>query len=917
MPSRISSNSLRAAATDFADSSGFGAPASRVVWHGRHGAADALDRCGRGLLSCCASAGRMNSVRLNWILRLGIWWVAVLAPAFAATPSFTLSQEGRPAAAILVAERAADPRRAIAEELQRWLREVVGSTLPIETGRAVRDGIVIGTATDWPEAARRERVAALGPEGFVLRSESRRLWVLANTELGLQHAVYALLEEAGCRWFFPDPVWTVVPRQPTLALALDRRERPAFSYRRIWYGWGPRTPKLRADYAAWQKHNRQLGAFQVRCGHAYEAHVPARKFFETHPDWFALVKGKRQPTQLCTSHTEVQQRGTASVLEAFRKDPALTMVSVEPNDGGGYCECDGCVALGSVSDRVFHLANVVARGVRREFPDKWVGLLAYAFHSDPPRFRLEPGVYVQVTAGFRYTPMTFDEQVRAFRRLGARPGVYDYFSVYPWDLDQPGRAKAGRPYQLGETIRHYRELGLTTFDAESSCNWGPNGPGYWIAAHMMWNPALDARELMRDFCGRAFGRAAAPMQRLYDRWAGGQRPTPRVLKRALEDLRQAYAAENDAAVRARLDRVAMYLHWLRLGAEFDRRARLSRDGGGIAERAQPFIVWSRRIMDTGLIHAFPLLFSEWFKTRLGPLQTLQGFDMAQTELWKKAHTDIPTAEETAAAFGDDLQHLAALDAVEIGNRAHAGPLVPLAERWPAAAQAWGDVKRSPLFLESGEHVFLSRRAESLRLRFTPFPGGHTMDCHWKLTPVGATKPLAEGHVKAAKGEAATAEVRVPGAGVFLFDPGTAYWKAAQIEFDPRPLSLWCGRPDEPLQPRGKRKECRFWSPRLDPPLYFFVPRGTEHFVVGVPAGSGSLRLRLRTADGATVVDESRVAAGDEISVRVPPGKDGAVWSLGLTGRRISRGIPASCSCRSMRSGRGVEAAARAARAGVV
>jgi hypothetical protein len=806
-------------------------------------------------------------------------------PACADPPSFNVSRDGQPAASILIAERAAEPRRALAEELQRWLREITGATLPIEAAAAPRDGIVLGTAADWPEAARRERVASLGPEGFVVRSEPRRLWVLANTELGLQHAVYALLEDAGCRWFFPDPVWTVVPKQPTLALAVNRREQPAFGFRRIWYGWGPRTPKLHSDYEAWQKHNRQLGAFRVHCGHAYEAHVPAKKFFDAHPDWFALVKGKRQPTQLCASNTGVQQRVIESTLEKFRKDPALTMVSVEPNDGGGACECERCLALGSVSDRAFHLANVVARGVRREFPDKWVGLLAYAFHSDPPRFKLKPGVYVQVTAGFRYTTLTFDEQVSAFRKLGARPGVYDYFSVYPWDFDQPGRAKAGRPYHLAETIRHYRELGLTTFDAESSCNWGPSGPGYWIASQMMWNPALDARELMSDFCERAFGRAAGPMRRLYDRWAGGQRPSPRVLKLAMQDLQQAVAAESDAAVQARLDRVAMYLHWLRLGEDFDRGARLSRDSGEIAARAREFIVWSRRLMDTGLIHAYPLLFSEWFKTRLGPLKTLKGFDLAQAEPWKKERTDIPMAEEAAAAFANDLRRASALDAVEITGRKFTGPLVPLAERLPATVKAWGEVKRSPLFIESGEHHFLSRGRETLRLGFTPFPSSHTVDGHWRLTKAGTAKPVAEGDVKAPKGESTAAEVRVPGAGVFAFDPGTSYWKAAQVEFDERPLSVWCGRADEPGLPRGKRKECRFWVQRLDQPLYFFVPRDTAHFVVGIPSGSGDINVQLRTADGSVIVDEKRLATGDEISVRVPPGKDGTIWSFAITGVR--------------------------------
>jgi hypothetical protein len=34
-----------------------------------------------------------------------------------------------------------------------------------------------------------------------------------------------------------------------------------------------------------------------------------------------------------------------------------------------------------------------------------------------------------------------------------------------------------------------------------------------------------------------------------------------------------------------------------------------------------------------------------------------------------------------------------------------------------------------------------------------------------------------------------------------------------------------------------------------------------------------------------IVDEKRLATGDEISVRVPPGKDGTIWSFAITGVR--------------------------------
>jgi hypothetical protein len=864
------------------------------------------------------SAKEGNAMRFE-ALTLAMLSLSCLAHV-ASAQSFVLARKGQPQVAILLLEKAKERLMPIAQELQRWLGEIIGNPPAIETATPNKVGILLGTAKEFPDLARRYRLSELGNEGFVIRSEKNQLLLLANTDLGLRHAVYAFLEHIGCRWFFPDPVWTVVPKQPNLTVQLNLRAKPAFRWRHIWYGWGPRTPKLAEDYEAWMQRNRQYGDFPVDCGHAYERYIPHREF-EKHPEWFALVGGKRQPTQLCVSNPEVQQRVIEGVLQLFRRDPNRLMASVEPNDGGGYCECENCKTIGSPSDQAFFFANKVAEAIRNEFPDKFVGLYAYAYHSDPPKFRLLPNVYVEVTTGFRYTRLTFDEQVQAFRKLGATVGVYDYFSVYPWDFDLPGAAKAGRVYELANAIKHYHKLGMVSYTAESSCNWGPNGLGYWVAAKLMWQPDLDAKALVRDFCEKAFGKAAEPMRRLYERWAKGERFSARGLLLAMQDLQEAYQRESDPQVQKRLNRIAMYLHLLRLWLDYDRTSRWNQWGKLVAPseeviaKAKECVVFARRIMDTGLVHTFPMLFTEWFDQRFAALKRIDGFDFKQTEAWKTERTDIPSDEEVRQLFDDDLQWLKRLVpiAVEIEGRKFVGNLVSIAQRLPQAVKAWGDVERSPLFVESGIHYFVGRKGETLSLTYTPFDAGHTVDCKWTLRRLTTGKLsddaidgqlIAQGTVKAEKGKPATVTVTLPADGVYAFDPGTDYWKAAQVEFDRRPLSVWCGRFDEPGKVR--RVPLRLWLPRGEP-LYFFVPKGTKHFVIGIVSGGDPKSvIELRTADG-TVIRREGIVAGDQISVIVeqdvreygeisemakqailpgeqlsvivPKGKDGQIWAL--------------------------------------
>jgi len=81
---------------------------------------------------------------------------------------------------------------------------------------------------------------------------------------------------------------------------------------------------------------------------------------------------------------------------------------------------------------------------------------------------------------------------------------------------------------------------------------------------------------------------------------------------------------------------------------------------------------------------------------------------------------------------------------------------------------------------------------------------------------------------------------------------------------------------------GTRRPAGEAAPAAAAPLYFYVPKGTRSFVVSIADGGWPhTTLVLRTADGQTVVADKQVLARDQVSLVVPEGKDGAVWSLAL------------------------------------
>src|SRR3990172_4535924 len=147
-----------------------------------------------------------------------------------------------------------------------------------------------------------------------------------------------------------------------------------------------------------------------------------------------MVDGERRGPQLCVSNPAVRALAVQYALDAFAKDPARDMISLETSDGGDHCECRACRALGNISERAFGLANEAARGVGAKHPGKMVGMLAYNDHCEPPSFSLEPNVYVQSTAGFIRGRYTHDELMALWPRVCRNLGFYEYFSVWLWDF---------------------------------------------------------------------------------------------------------------------------------------------------------------------------------------------------------------------------------------------------------------------------------------------------------------------------------------------------------------------------------------------------------------------------------------------------------------------------------------------------
>jgi len=524
-----------------------------------------------------------------------------------ASEEVTLAANGEAAYPVVVSEHASARVRAAAETLAKYLGQIAGTDFPAATGNG-ESGIAVGACGDFAAVRLAHQFDAADirrREEYVLHSHAKGLWLIGATELAVEHAVWDLLYRLGYRQFFPGQTWEVVPRLETVCIALDEVERPAYRARRIWYGWGP-WDYAQEPYGEWCARNRCVHGVALNTGHAYDHIVKwAEKEFDAHPEYWPLLDGERKKVsnpKPCLGNPEVRALFVKYALEQFENDPSLDSVSMDPSDGGGWCECPLCRGMGSVSDRVVTVANEVAAAVDARFPGKLVGIYAYNYHSPAPGVRVHPNVVVSVATAFIKGGYTVEELITGWSAQGATLGIREYYSVNTWDRDQAGQARGGNLEYLRRTIPEFHAKGARYMSAESSDNWGPNGLGYYLAARMLWDPAEAERtgELVEDFLDRSFGPAKEPMRAFYEQ-LDGSKPHLVVddqLGRMYRALRDARELADSPGIAARLDALTLYARYCSLYQQYA--------GAEGAERQAAFeklIRHAYRMRETMLVHA--------------------------------------------------------------------------------------------------------------------------------------------------------------------------------------------------------------------------------------------------------------------------------------------------------------------------
>jgi hypothetical protein len=433
--------------------------------------------------------------------------------------AFVFVDHGRPAAAIEIPEGAGDAERRAAEILRSSVLKMSGADLPIRT--VAEPGLPGVVAIGFPQKdlppGLVSSLSSLRHDGFAIATSTGNLYIAGGGGKGVVYGVVHLLEKYfGCRRYSPSA--EVFPQQNDLALGCTFEVDNPANEVRIVNGEFALDP----DYRDWMRlhfHDDLYGTgYYV---HTFQKLVPWQAFFAAHPEYFALMNGKRIIDQPCLSRPEVFDIAVAKLREEMAAQPNKKIWSVSQNDNFSYCQCPECLKIieeeGSPAGLIIRFVNRIAA----LFPDKTISTLAYQYSRPAPRLvRPAPNVEVMLCTIElnRSLPISDDpasvsfvRDIEAWGRICGNIYLWDYTVNFSHHVSPFPNLHVLQP-----NIRFFAGHGVRRHFQQTNTS-----PGHefselksYLLARLLWDPKADADSVMDDFLNGYYGKGG-PFVRKY------------------------------------------------------------------------------------------------------------------------------------------------------------------------------------------------------------------------------------------------------------------------------------------------------------------------------------------------------------------------------------------------------------------
>jgi hypothetical protein len=487
--------------------------------------------------------------------------------------------------------------KASVADLQFYLEKATTQKYSLQpyTGKKASGIYILLARPGMLSSAEQDKLLKAGTEAFYIKANDQSLEIIASHPLGLSRGIYTYLDGLGIKWYFPGDKWTYIPSLKNITGNQVSFSAPSFALRDF-FGTGGLFPMssidkagiVKKDWDDWKRRNRMGGSVQL-AGHYWEAFTIQHKTeLIQHPEYLAEINGKRvswNPSdKFCLSNKGLQDLFVADRIDYLRKQLALSpdsrekiILPVDPSDGGGHCTCAVCTKMGTVSDRVFNLANLVARAAAKVSPRACVNLYAYNEHAAPPSIKLEPNIMVQIIPYAFQDIGSPQEMISLWKKKTDQLFLYDYYGIPDWHFDAPLTGKWS-PSALADKIHYWKAQNIQGFLLESSYSIGCTGPGLYLMSRIGWNINENLEAEQHKFYNLMFGRSAPAIEKYYDKISSNFREIADV-PYLYSQLDQAVAAEgNRNDILNRIDLLKAYVHYATLFFQYKNSKNQLTDG---------------------------------------------------------------------------------------------------------------------------------------------------------------------------------------------------------------------------------------------------------------------------------------------------------------------------------------------------
>ncbi len=821
--------------------------------------------------------GKMKKIIIHFCFSI-LFSMAVFAQ------EITLVKDGRPLFSVVLPETASEKTRKNVQEFVLYLNKITGANFQVVSGYTDK-GIFLGTTKDFPSLSYINMFDIKDPfrkDEYIIKSHKNGLYIIGATDIGFQHAIWDFLYRIGYRQFFPGEKWEIIPEIKNLKVNLDLYGRPSFYGRNVGKGhifWGYN----KKTWDDWMKKNRMQSGFFVPSDHSYQAILSLYKnIFSQHPEYLGLVGGERKSSKFCISNPGMQKLIEEYAINYFEKNPDADGLSMEPSDGGNWCECEECKKIGSISDRAVFLANIAARAIKEKYGNKFVGMLAYHYHAPYPSIKVEPNTIVNITTHQRKGGHTLEELIDGWKKQGAIVGISDAFCTYIWDYNVPGRPRASDITYLTENLPSFYQKGIRLISGWTEDSWGPAGLGNWMLSRFLWDVSETQKvdDLFADFLEKAFRNAKEPMEKFYRLIyridEKDMRPlfSEDLIGRMYRYLDQALSKTKDSAVKERIYDLILYTGYAEQYLKYI--------------RAKP--EEKQDCFEKLVKHIYRMRYSQMIDT-VAAYVTLQNMakDVVIPETcrlnvpegknpWKIK--DPFTEEEILELLKNGIKSNTLFTVEPVFFSEKLVPVKGLKNIIIKDKQVTGDEG-----VQSGSpqtiYTWIEKAPARLKLQVTGGLISHYRDYGnvriYLYSSKNPEKPVAQ-------------DTSVPPDGKpYEISMGTPYqglhWLKITTGGDRAKVKIV--EPDLPWTFESDIKN-RTYSPGTMWSLYFYVPKGTK-FVAGYSeAGDG----KILDGSGKEVFSFAQLQRYSYFKVDVPEGQDGRLWMFsGCNGRKILLNIP--------------------------